>query len=113
MRAGRTVEATNSGSLREPNSNAKRRQERETSGAHVPRMWIRLVMNRPLLKGEEGPNQLGGPDELACDFERRGLRDDAGAGFNLLLPLGSGLETVCVLIGVASAMVFFGLVDDA
>ena len=34
-------------------------------------------------------------------------------GFNLLLPLGSGLETVCVLIGVASAMVFFSLVDDA
>jgi hypothetical protein len=34
-------------------------------------------------------------------------------GLNLLLPLGSGLETVCVLIGVASAMVFFGLVDDA
>jgi hypothetical protein len=34
-------------------------------------------------------------------------------GFNLLLPLGSGLETVCVLIGVASAMAFFGLVDDA
>ena len=34
-------------------------------------------------------------------------------GFNLLLPLGSGLETVCVLIAVAFAMVFFGLVDDA
>ena len=34
-------------------------------------------------------------------------------GFNLLLPLGSGFETVCILIGVASAMVFFGLVDDA
>jgi hypothetical protein len=34
-------------------------------------------------------------------------------GFNLLLPLGSGFETVCVLIAVASAMVFFGLVDDA
>ena len=34
-------------------------------------------------------------------------------GFNLLLPLGSGLETVCVLTGVASAMVFFGLVDGA
>jgi hypothetical protein len=34
-------------------------------------------------------------------------------GFNLLLPLGSGLEAVCVLIAVASAMVFFGLVDDA
>ena len=30
-------------------------------------------------------------------------------GLNLLLPLGSGLETVCVLIAVASAMVFFGL----
>ena len=34
-------------------------------------------------------------------------------GFNLLLPLGSGLETVCVLTGVASAMVFFSLVDGA
>jgi hypothetical protein len=29
---------------------------------------------------EEGLTQLGGPDELACDFERRGLRDDAGDG---------------------------------
>ena len=34
-------------------------------------------------------------------------------GFNLLLPLGSGLETVCVLIAVASAIVFFGLADGA
>jgi hypothetical protein len=34
-------------------------------------------------------------------------------GFNFLLPLGSGLETVCVLTGVASAMIFFGLVDGA
>jgi len=34
-------------------------------------------------------------------------------GFNLLLPLGSGLETVCVFIAVASAVVFFGLVDGA
>jgi hypothetical protein len=34
-------------------------------------------------------------------------------GFNLLLPLGSGLDTVCVLTGVASAVVFFGLVEDA
>jgi hypothetical protein len=34
-------------------------------------------------------------------------------GFNLLLPLGSGLETVCVLTGVASATVFFGLVEGA
>ena len=34
-------------------------------------------------------------------------------GFNLLLPLGSGFEAVCVLISVASAMIFFGLVDDA
>ena len=34
-------------------------------------------------------------------------------GFNLLLPLGSGLEPVCVLTGVASAMVFFGLVEGA
>ena len=34
-------------------------------------------------------------------------------GFNLLLPLGSSLETVCVLIAVASAIVFFGLMDGA
>ena len=34
-------------------------------------------------------------------------------GFNLLLPLDSGLEPVCVLTGVASAMVFFGLVEGA
>jgi hypothetical protein len=34
-------------------------------------------------------------------------------GFNLLLPLGTGLETVCVLIAVASAIVFFSLVDGA
>ncbi len=34
-------------------------------------------------------------------------------GFDLLLPLGSGLESVCVLTGVASAMVFFGLVEGA
>jgi hypothetical protein len=80
MRAGRTVEATNSSSLREPNSNARRRPQRETSARMFHRPWTRLVMNRALLKGEEGPNQLGGPDELACDFERRCLRDDAGAG---------------------------------
>jgi hypothetical protein len=34
-------------------------------------------------------------------------------GFNLLLPLGSGLQTACVLTGVVSAMVFFGLVEGA
>ena len=34
-------------------------------------------------------------------------------GFNLLLPLGSSLETVCVLIAVAFAIVFFGLMDGA
>jgi hypothetical protein len=34
-------------------------------------------------------------------------------GFKLLLPVGSGLEPVCVLTGVASAMIFFGLVDGA
>jgi hypothetical protein len=33
-------------------------------------------------------------------------------GFNFLLPLGSGLEAVCILIAVVSAMVFFGLMDD-
>ena len=56
---------------------------------------------------------IGGPDELACDYERCHLRGDAVLGFNLLLPLGSGLETVCLLAGVASAVVFFGLADGA
>ena len=37
-------------------------------------------MNRALIKGKRGPTQLGGPDELACDFERRGLRGDVGDG---------------------------------
>ena len=37
-------------------------------------------MNRALIKGKGDLTQLGGPDELACDFERRSLRDDAGAG---------------------------------
>jgi hypothetical protein len=40
----------------------------------------RLIMNRALIKAKRGLTQLGGPDELACDFERRGLRDDAGPG---------------------------------
>jgi hypothetical protein len=34
-------------------------------------------------------------------------------GFNLLLPLGSGFDAVCILIAVASAIALFGLVDDA
>jgi hypothetical protein len=37
-------------------------------------------MNRALIEGKRGLTQLGGPDALACDCERRGLRDDAGAG---------------------------------
>ena len=32
-------------------------------------------------------------------------------GFDMFLPLGSDLEPLCVLTGVASAMVFFGLVE--
>jgi hypothetical protein len=40
----------------------------------------RLVMNRALIKGNGDLTQLGGPDEPACDFERRSLRRDAGAG---------------------------------
>ena len=34
-------------------------------------------------------------------------------GFNLLLPLGSGLEAVCDLAAVAFGVVFFGLVEGA
>jgi hypothetical protein len=32
-------------------------------------------------------------------------------GLNFLLPLGSGLQTACILIAVASAILFFGLMD--
>jgi len=32
-------------------------------------------------------------------------------GLNFLLPLGSGLQTACLLIAVASAILFFGLTD--
>jgi hypothetical protein len=39
--------------------------------------WVRLIKST---KGKRCVTQLGGPDELACDFERRGLCDDAGAG---------------------------------
>ncbi len=34
-------------------------------------------------------------------------------GFDLLLPLGSGLETACLLTGAASGMVFFCLLEGA
>ena len=70
-------------------------------------------MDRALIKGKRGLTQLGGPDERACDFGGVVRVTMLAPGFTLLLPLGSGLETVCVLIAVASAMVFFGLVEDA
>jgi hypothetical protein len=34
-------------------------------------------------------------------------------GFNLVAPLGGGLDTVCDLAGVASGMLFIGLADGA
>ena len=37
-------------------------------------------MDRALIKGKRGLTQWGGLDELVCDFERRGLRNDVGAG---------------------------------
>jgi hypothetical protein len=40
--------------------------------------------------------QLGGPYELACDFERRGLLDDAGAGIELAASIGQRFgDRVC------------------
>ena len=52
---------------------------------------------------------MNGPAILSCVICVAML----ALGFDLLLPLSSGLDTVCVLTGVASAMVFFGLVDGA
>ena len=70
-------------------------------------------MNRALISRKKGLTQLGGPDELACILSGVVCVTMLALGLNLLLPLGSGLETVCVLIAVASATVFFGLVDSA
>ena len=53
-------------------------------------------MNRALIKGKRGLTQLGGPDELACDFERRGLCGDAGAGIQLAPSVGQRFgDRVC------------------
>jgi len=50
---GRTVEATNSGSLRERNSNARKGWEKDSCARLFAGVWSRLVMNRPLIGGEE------------------------------------------------------------
>ena len=34
-------------------------------------------------------------------------------GFNMVVPLGPGLDAVCDLAGVASGMLFIGLADGA
>lgn len=34
-------------------------------------------------------------------------------GFNMVAPLGGGLDTLCDLAGVASGMLFIGLADGA
>ena len=75
-----------------------------------PRTRIRLVMNS---KGKRGLTNWEVPMSWPVILSGVVCVAMLALGFNLLLPLGSGLETVCVLIGVASAMVFFGLVDDA
>lgn len=34
-------------------------------------------------------------------------------GFNIVAPLGGGLDTICDLAGVVSGMLFIGLADGA
>jgi hypothetical protein len=58
-------------------------------------------------------DQLGGPMNGPAVLSGVICVAMLALGFNLLLPLSNGLDTVCVLTGVASAMVFFGLVEDA
>jgi hypothetical protein len=70
-------------------------------------------MNRALIKGNGDLTQLGVPMSWPVILSGVVCVAMLALGFNLLLPLASGLETVCILIGVASAMIFFGLVDDA
>src|SRR5271166_2659716 len=52
-RAGRTVEATNSGSQQDSNSNAGRRRERQSWARLSASVSRRLVMNRPLIGGRD------------------------------------------------------------
>jgi hypothetical protein len=44
-------EATNSGSLREPNSNPRRERQSDSGARLLAGVWSRLVMNRPLTGG--------------------------------------------------------------
>ena len=46
-------EATNSGSLREPNSNPRRERQSDSGARLLAGVWSRLVMNRPLTGGRE------------------------------------------------------------
>ncbi len=52
-----------------------------------------------------------GPHELACD--RSGLVGAAmlALGLGLIVPLGGGIGDLCEPTGIASAMVFIGLMD--
>lgn len=68
---------------------------------------------RALIKGKGGLTQWEVPMSWPVILSGVVCVTMLALGFNLLLPLGSGLETACVLIAVASAMVFFGLVDGA
>jgi hypothetical protein len=53
-------------------------------------------MNRAQINGKRGLTQLGGPDELACDLERRAVRRDAGAGIQLAPSVGQRFgDRVC------------------
>src|SRR5208283_1538030 len=64
MPAGRAIEGTNSGLLREPNSNARGGRKRSRRAVLFSVVWSRLVMNRPLI-GERaakcGPPLLRSP----------------------------------------------------
>ena len=53
-------------------------------------------MDRALIKGNGDQTQLGGADELARDFERRGLRGDASAWIELAPSVGQRFgDRVC------------------
>ena len=109
----RAVEVTNSGSLRGAEfERGEGRQGRKPQRACSPACGSRIVMDRALrLRGRRSLTEVGGADGLAHDFL-------SGVVCVAMLALGLNfcsfrwaavLETVCVLIAVASAMVFFGL----
>ena len=50
---------------------------------------------------------------MGGDAKRIGAATMLALGFNMIVPLGHVADTLCDLVGVASAIVFLGLAEGA